>query len=93
MFDIPICLRFTGYIPWAILAPSVLDMNLDTSLRLLLKNNFPDILMAALLPLLLIFKIVKISYKIYKVMKAIKSWAKFAHLIKKIKVYKNNKKD
>ncbi len=98
LLDIPIWLEvYWDYIPWAILALSVLDVAFKykriKSLRLLLKNNFPDILMAALLPLLLIFKIVKISYKIYKVMKATKSWAKFAHLIKKIKVYKNNKKD
>jgi len=99
LLDIPILLEvYWDYIPWAILALSVLDISFKykgiKSLRLLLKNNFPDILMTAFLPLLLIFKIVKISYKIYKVMKATKSWAKFAHLIKKIKVYKsNNKKD
>ena len=85
LLDIPILLEvYWDYIPWAILALSVLDISFKykgiKSLRLLLKNNFPDILMTAFLPLLLIFKIVKISYKIYKVMKATKSWAKFAHL-------------
>lgn len=97
LLDIPIWLEvYWDYIPLAILALSVLDITFKykqlKSFKLLLRNHFLDILMIVLLPFLLIFKIAKLSYKLYKVIKVTKSWTKFAHLIKKIKVYKNNYK-
>ncbi len=98
LLDIPIWLEvYWDYIPLAILILSVLDITFKykqlKSFKLLLKNHFLDILMVTLLPFLLIFKIAKLSYKLYKLMKVTKSWTKLAHLIKKIKAYKNNYKN
>ncbi|MCS7140946.1 MAG: hypothetical protein NZ888_02015 [Candidatus Nitrosocaldus sp.] len=75
-------------IPWMIFGLASLDIFLKYrkvgSLRMLMRKNWMDIIMLALIPFLFVFKMAKVSIKAYKVLKASKSWSKLVHLAKKM---------